>query len=262
MREAGDKNKTAEIEPQQAADVAQETVDNLQLQTELEALDQTRSHLIANLVHDLRTPLVSIRGYTKMILEDRAGTINTTQREYLSIVAENTNRVIQLLSNLVRLTSNEPLRFQVFDARELSKEALGFVKARLVGQSVRISERVTKEPLLVLGDKQKLTEVFTNLLYNAVKFTDAGGEVGIHLGATGKGEVSATISDTGVGIPQEILSTLLHRGASADGSASTRGSFSVGLSVVQDIIRLHGGHLSVSSKTGEGVTFLITLPAV
>jgi two-component system phosphate regulon sensor histidine kinase PhoR len=252
-----------ELESSSASIAEEMQLESLQTRVDADALDQTRSQLIANLVHDLRTPLVSIRGYTKMILEERAGTINSTQREYLTIVTENTNRLVQMLNSLLQLATTQPLHFETLDMRSLWQAALAVVRPHAQQKSVKVIERIPAEPLVILGDKQKLMEVFTNLLSNAVKFTDQGGEVALELSGKNEGEATVTISDTGVGIPAELVEKFVERMSPPDGSSATiRESLGVGLSVVHDIIRLHGGRLSVSSKAEEGVTVFITLPAL
>ena len=214
---------------------------------EAEPLDETRSGLIANLAHDLRTPFVSIRGYTKMMLEERAGPINSTQREYLTIVAENTNRVIQLLNDLLQLATKQPLRLEPFDVCSLWGEVLGLVRPSALGKSIRIMERIPAEPLVILGNRQKLMEVFAELLSNAVKFTDQGGEIIVEVSNNNPGDTTVKISGTG------------QSEASTPGSHDNLGT---GLSAIHDVIQSHGGRISVSNKTGEGVAFLITLPAL
>jgi signal transduction histidine kinase len=236
---------------------------SLQVKTATDSIGETRSHLMANLLHDLRTPLVSIRGYTKMILEGRAGPINKTQQEYLSIVTENTNRVIQLLNLVVQITNTQDLRFEAFDLRDLCSESISMPGVRAAAKSVKITQRIPAQPLLVLGDRQKLKDVLADLMLNAVKFSDPGGEVVIELSGRSEGEVTIIISDTGVGIPAELFDRLLTRMSQPEtGSCNPRDSLALGLSVVHDLIRMHGGQISVCSKPGEGVTFLITLPAL
>ena len=251
MPQAGEPSCMANIESQpttlSAAEGKKGPLDSGQPNREAEPLDQTRSDLIANLAHDLRTPFVSIRGYTKMMLEERAGPINSTQREYLTIVAENTNRVIQLLNDLLQLATKQPLRLEPFDVCDLWREILGLRRPRALGKSIRIMELVPAEPLVILGDRQKLMEVFAELLSNAVKITDQGGEIIVEVSNSNPDDITVKISGTG------------QSETSKPGSHDNLGT---GLSVVHDVIQSHGGRISVSSKTGEGIAFLITLPAL
>ena len=148
----------------------------------------------------------------------------------------------------------------MFDARELWRNILEVLRPIALEKSIRVTERIPDAPLMVFGDKQELREVFTNLVFNSVKFTDRGGEIIVEL-AGKAGEATMMISDTGVGIPAEVLDQSFSATPQAEASPSSiRDSLRVGLLVVQDIIRLHGGQISVSSRNGGGVTFLITLP--
>lgn len=226
-----------------------------------EAGEQARSQLISNLVHDLRTPLVSIRGYTKMILDERAGTINSTQREYLTIVSENTNRLVQMLNSLMQAAATHSLRFETVDLRTVWQELLAAVRLRAQERSITLTEQITAEPLFVVGDKQKLAEVFLNLLSNSIKFSGPGGAVDVQLFSR-DGEATVSISDMGVGIPAELLQKFLSRAVQSEINGSPREALGVGLSLLRDLIRLHGGQVAVSSKDGEGVSFVITLPSI
>jgi signal transduction histidine kinase len=231
--------------------------------SELEAVAQTRSQLLAKIPHELRTPLVAIRGYTKMILDERAGPINSTQREYLTIVSENSNRLVSLInwiSNLVQLTG-EKLRLEFVDLRELWREARRTIQAAATESSIKITEKIPSEPFTVLGDREKLAQVFNILVQNAVKFTDRDGEISVEFSGGPEEERTVRISDTGVGIPPELLGKIFERHHPAE-SQPQRGNDAAGMgfSIVHDIIRLHGGKIAVNSKVGEGSSFVFTMP--
>jgi len=265
MRERAEPDRTTNMESQSSVPsvaVGEEVrIDSGQAKNKAELPDQARSQLIANLVHDLRTPLVAIRGYTKMILENRAGPINELQREYLTIAAENTNRIIELLNQLAQITRAQPLHFEAFDARDLWRETLKWMRLRVPGKAAKITERISPVPLVVFGDKQKLTEVLTDFLLRAIQFTDPAGEIVVELSGSDEGDVALTISDTGAGIPAEIASKVVSEPVQPDHSMSSdRESLGAGLSLVQDLLRLHGGQISMSSNPGEGVRLLIALP--
>lgn len=235
----------------------------LQAKNELEAIVEIKSHLVANLVHELRTPLVAVRGYTKMILEGRAGQINSTQRDYLTIVAENANRLVNLINNLVNFTASQQLRLQALDLRGLGLDSLRRIRPLAMQKAVRIKVNIAAEPFTIMGDKEKLAQVFDDLLMNAVKFTDGGGEIVVEFSRGDEDEVSVKVSDTGVGIPPGLLDKIFDRYSQADRPAARgKDRLVAGLSSVHDIIRLHGGRISVASKVGEGSTFIFTLPAI
>ena len=235
----------------------------VQATSELEAVAQTRSELLAKIPHELRAPLVAIRGYTKMILDERAGPVNNTQREYLTIVSENSNRLVSLInwiSNLVQLTG-EKLRLEYVDLRELWREARGGIQAAAAERAIKIIEKIPSEPVTVLGDREKLAQVFNTLLQNAVKFTDRDGEISVEFSGGPEEDRTVRISDTGVGIPQELLDKIFDRYHQTDSQQQRNNDAAgTGFSIVHDIIRLHGGKIVVTSKVGEGSSFVFTLP--
>jgi signal transduction histidine kinase len=198
-----------------------------------------------------------------MVLDERAGPINSTQREYLTIVSENSNRLVSLInwiSNLVQLTG-ERLRLEFVDLRELWRESRRTIQATATERSIKIVEKIPSEPFTVLGDREKLAQVFNTLLQNAVKFTDPGGEISVEFSGAPEDNRTVRISDTGVGIPPELLEKIFDRYHATD-NPPQRGQDTAGMgfSLVHDIIRLHGGKIVVTSKVGEGSSFVFTLP--
>jgi len=236
----------------------------IQAKNELEAIVEIKSHLISNLAHEFRTPLVAVRGYTRMLLEERAGNINPTQREYLSTVADNATRLVNLLNNLLHYTASRELRPQALDLRSLGLAALQRIRPLAVEKGIRIKVHISPEEFMIVGDKVKLAQVFDDLLSNALKFTNRGGEIAVDFARQGGDEVTVKVSDTGVTIPPGLLDKIAGRRARAeqrpDGGAGE--GTATHLSSVHDIIRLHGGRISVTAKVGEGTSFVFTLPAL
>ncbi len=262
-----EKNGEVDRLAQRTAELEQNVAELMRARSELEAVVQMKSHLLSNVAHELRTPLVAIRGYVNMILDGRAGQINSTQREYLTIVAQNTNRLVNLISNLLHFsrfsTTSGRLFLECFDMRELCEESLRLIRPRAIEKSIKVIEKIPPEPFTVTGDREKLAQVFNNLLSNAVKFTDSGGQIAVEFWRGREDEVTVKVSDTGVGIPPELLDKIFDRYYQADLSPSHNcDGVGIGLSIVHDIIRLHGGRISVVSKVGEGSTFVFTLPTI
>lgn len=262
-----EKSGEADRLARRTAELEQTVAELMQARNELESIVQMKSHLLSNVAHELRTPLVAIRGYVNMILDGRAGQINSTQREYLAIVAQNTTRLVNLISNLLHFSrfsaTSGRLFLECFDMRELCEESLRLIRPRAIEKSIKIIEKIPPEPFTVTGDREKLAQVFNNLLSNAVKFTDSGGQIAVEFWRGREDEVTVKVSDTGVGIPPELLDKIFDRYYQADLSPSRNcDGVGIGLSIVHDIIRLHGGRISVASKVGEGSTFVFTLPTI
>jgi signal transduction histidine kinase len=223
---------------------------------------QMKSHLLSNMSHELRTPLVAIRGYTKMILEGRAGDLNGTQREYLTIVAENVNRLVALTGNLSRLTARQQLTPESFDICALLRECVSLIRMGAAEKKIALSCGIPTTSFSMIGDREKLGQVLYSLLLNAVKYTDQGGEIGVEFRSGSGGEATINVSDTGAGIPPELLRKLFDSCAQGRQHVTAPNGITVGLSMVHDIVYLHGGRISVTSRTGQGSTFSITLPVL
>ena len=217
--------------------------------------------MIAGLIHDVRTPLVAVRGYAKMMLEERAGTLTSTQREYLTIMLENTNRTIPLLKELSDLTSEPPLAFEPISIRDLWQDSLQNWKSGAVAKSIQIQEKGLSKSMVVRGNRHMLREAFEVLLSNAVKFTDPGGEIIVEFCGVEGEPVEVRISDIRAGVAWEPLRDTSNDSKSGGLSAPSRWETDAGLSLVRDIIQLHGGKISVSSQSRGVSTLIITLPA-
>jgi signal transduction histidine kinase len=255
--------KGAEPKPhmQRIADLEQTVAELMRSKDDLEAVVQMESHMLSHVAHELRTPLVAIRGYTKMILDGSAGEINNTQREYLTIVSENTTRLVDLISTLLRVSGSPQIRGESFDIRALWQDCARLITSCAREKSLKITEEIPPEPLIVTGDRRKLRQVLDSLLSNAVKFTDENGTVSVAF-SRNQDEVRVKVSDTGAGIPQEVLDTIFERYHRGEPALSRACSFAgISLSAAREIIRLHGGRISVASRVGEGSTFVFSLPA-
>jgi signal transduction histidine kinase len=223
--------------------------------------DRVLFHMIAGLIHDVRTPLVAVRGYAKMMLEERAGTLTSTQREYLNIMIENTNRTIPLLKELSELTSVSPLAFEPIGIRDLWQDSIQCWKSRALAKSIQINEKVPSKPPVIRGNRHMLREAFEVLVSRAVKLAEPGGEIVIEFCA-GEGEqVEVRISGFNAGVDSELLRGTSNERKPGGPSAQSPWETDAELSLVRDIIQLHGGQISGTSQD-RGVSMLIlTLPA-
>lgn len=231
----------------------------------LEASVQMRSHLQHNTAHELRTPLAAIRGYARMILDGRAGEINNTQREYLSVVTENTNRLINLVSwmSYVAELGSQHLRLSTFDLRDVWAECVKANQKVLTEKSISVKEQIPNESFDIIGDREKLFYVFNHLIAAAVKFTNSEGCIVAEFSHGRDREVTVKMSDTGADIPAEMLNKIFNRSFSAIPAQPADADFTTfSLSGVYDIVGMHGGRMFMNSKAGEGSTLLFTLPDV
>lgn len=233
---------------------------------ELKTIDQLKNNLIANLGHELRSPLVAARGYTEMIAEGMSGPVTEKQARQLKICLQNLDRLLGLISGLLDFSRLETGKIQLqlrdFDLTRLARGTADLLQPHLAAVKVRLAAELEKTPVPVRGDRTKLEQVLVNLLTNAIKFTPEGGQVTLRIGKSADGKhAEARVSDTGIGIPAAEQGRIFDLFYQVDSSPERRfGGTGLGLSLCREIIRLHHGELTVASASGRGTTFAFTLP--
>jgi PAS domain S-box-containing protein len=235
------------------------------LNSELRSLDEMKSNLLANVSHELHTPLVSIKGYTEMILKRKLGPLTPEQERGLAVAQKNIDRLIELIDNLLsfaRLETGETqLRVEDIPLFQLVDEAVDLVSERIRRRNLSVTTQYDSDDLSVRGDRVKLGQVFTNLLTNAVKFNRDGGRIAIAARRGRGGFVDIEVADTGIGIPPEEHEKIFERFYQVESGPKRRyEGTGIGLAIVRDILRLHGGHIRVQSTPGQGSTFQFSLP--
>jgi signal transduction histidine kinase len=233
---------------------------------DLKTLLEIRAHLQSNVAHELRTPLAAVRGYSRMILDGRAGQTNDTQKEYLRVVGDNTSRLIQLVSWMTRILemSAQDFEMSVFDLRDVWAGCANRWKMAAAGKSLKLTEQIPDESFEVVGDRRKLARAFDHLLGGSMKFSTADSNILIQFSHGREREIAVKVADSGAIVPPQFLTRIFDRSFSSVPMplAETPESTELGLSDVYDTIGIHGGRFFVNSKTGQGMTFLFTLPAI
>jgi len=236
------------------------------LNHELRALVEMKTNLLATVSHELQTPLVSIRGYTEMILRERLGAINEEQRKGLQLSLQNIDRLISMIDSLLTFatsqTSAEKLAISEFRLSDLVEETAGLLREQAARRGIQLEVVEERPGLRVQADRDQIHRVFVNLLSNGIKYNREGGSVVVRVGRGRPGFVRVRVEDTGVGIPQEERERIFdrgHRGTPAE--LTGRAGHGIGLAVVRDILRMHGGSIHVSSTVGRGTSFEFSLSA-
>jgi signal transduction histidine kinase len=232
----------------------------------LRALDRTRQDLVAAVSHELRTPLTSITGYLELLGDEEAGPMNDEQQRLVAIVERNATRLLDLIEEILTLSSIESGSFRLDLAPTDLADVLASVREAMlpaaVGRGVRFIAEVDGDLPLVNVDTGQVERVLLNLVSNAVKFTPAGGRV--TLGARRRGaSVELVVDDTGMGIPageQERLFSPFFRASTAR-AQQVQGT-GLGLAIVHTIVERHGGSVALSSTEGAGTTVRVLLPAL
>ncbi len=244
------------------ADLKERATKLEQAYQELQKIDKLKDELVQNVSHELRTPLTFIKGYVELILETDMGPLTDGQREGLTIVADKTNALSRLVSDIIYLQQieRESLRLSPQDMREMSRMALQSCEIAALNAGITLRLEAPAELPAILIDRDRINQVFDNLLGNAIKFSPRGGTITIHVENLGE-MVLLSVSDMGVGIPADKLEKVFDRFYQVDGSATRRfGGAGLGLAIVRRIIEAHGGRIWVESEMGQGSSFKFTLP--
>lgn len=222
-----------------------------------------KSHFLANVNHELRTPLSAILSYGGMLLNETAGQISKVQKENLDDLLRNAERLLKLIDSLLDFTMIEAgkldIRVEPVDLQAILRGAILAVESKLNGKAVRVVCEVAADLPALNSDRDKITQIILNLLDNAAKFT-ARGEIRIAV-ALQHGVLKLEVSDTGIGIPEHDLKRIFdefYRARSAPGN-QYRG-VGLGLAIVKRLVELLGGTVAVVSQTNVGSTFTVTLP--
>jgi PAS domain S-box-containing protein len=235
------------------------------LNKELRTLDQMKTNLLANVTHELQTPLVSVRGYTEMILKERLGAINEEQRKGLALSLKNIDRLISMIDSLLALVrmgrEAAELRISAFRLGDLVEEAMEMLREKAEARRIRPTVLFEDPGIVVNADREKILQVFVNVVSNAVKFNREGGEIRVEVRKEKPGFTAVQVKDTGIGIPEEDLERVFDRfyRVGAD-TGPTREGTGLGLSIVRNLLRLHGCSIRAESQVGRGTTFTFTLP--
>ena len=231
---------------------------------EAEAANLLRDNFMATVSHELRTPLNSIIGWARMM---RDGDLDEArQAKAVGTIIKNSEtqkRLIEDLLDVTRIMSGKlELEIESVDPAEIINHSAESVRpaAELKKIALGCSIAPGVYGIKIKGDKNRLIQIFTNLLTNAVKFTPEGGKVDIDA-ETARGNLIVKVIDNGIGISREFLPQVFERFRQVPGRGGTNGGLGLGLAIVQNLAELHGGSVSVKSAgEGEGSTFIVSLP--
>ena len=233
-------------------------------QRKLEEINGQKDKLMSVLSHDLRSPFSSILGFCEILLNEGEELSSAERKEFLTYIKESAEQQLALVNRLLdwsRLeTGRIKLNIKEVDLRDVVRTSvnslLGIAKQKNVTMYSNVSPGAT-----IRGDEQLLSQVFNNLLGNALKFTPANGVIAVELAGEKDGMSVLRVSDTGTGIPQEDLTKLfkIEEKYSRPGLAGEQGT-GLGLSVVHEIVQKHSGTITVESEVGKGTTFVLAFP--
>lgn len=235
--------------------------------TKQKELDRLKSNFVANVTHELRTPLIAVQKSISLLLNKTTGQISETQEEFLTIAARNLKKLGVLIDDLLDLSKLEAgkmaLKREDVFIENVIDEAVESLNTWARTKSIAIKKQIQKEVPCLNIDSSRIGQVLNNLIGNAIKFTPEGGDIIVEatLGKNSN-EVRVTVSDTGVGIEKEDLPKVFDKFYQAGGERSMTdiSGTGVGLSIVKEIVELHGGKVWAESDKGRETKFIFTLP--
>ena len=225
----------------------------------LKELDKLKINFLNVAYHEMRSPLGPILASASLLEQ---GYLTAKQKRLVFIIEQSVKQLEQSINRLLELTRIDAgqveLRLNVVSIPEIVKNVLGYLKpladAKKQSITIDVPERTEIE-----GDEQKITAIFDNLVSNAIKYTGKNGRIDIKVADRGE-DIVVSIADTGIGIPEEQLSMVFERFFMADTSLSRKGGLGLGLSIVHEYVKLHGGKVWATSELRKGSNFFFTVP--
>jgi len=239
---------------------------------ELKRIDEIKSEFVSVASHELRTPLAAIKNAIQLILKGKTGEINEAQEKFLSMADRNINRLTNILNNLLNLSRIESgkiqMKFENFELKKLIELTASSLKPQADEKSVLITFEAPEHLPEVYGDQEKIEQILTNLIGNAIKFTPERGQILLTARPCSKDQnnehgdkIAVAVKDSGIGIPREHLEAIFEKFHQVEGSLhrSISGT-GLGLAITKGLVEAHQGKIWVESEVGKGSTFIFTLP--
>ncbi len=233
---------------------------------EMERALRLKDEFLANMSHELRTPLNAILGISESLEEQVIGPLNDKQQHYIRTVSESGRHLLALINDILDISKIGAGRMELslheVPVETLVQSSLRLVKEQMQKKKLNFSSNLDCQIQTVLADERRLKQVLVNLLSNAVKFTPENGQIGLDIsGDRENSQVTFTVWDTGIGIDLEDLPRLFQPFVQLDAGLDREyAGTGLGLALVAEIVRLHGGRVGVQSQRGEGSRFFVILP--
>jgi len=230
--------------------------------TEHVRLDNMRKEFVADVSHELKTPITSIMGYADTLLEGEYD--KETQKEFLGVIASEARRMARLVTDLLELSridnNKKKVKKEIFDLGELAKQCQNKLAIEIKKKSHNVECFVTADVPPVYADKDDIERVILNILTNSIKYTPDNGKIKIYVGFV-YNDAYIKIIDNGIGIPEEDLNRIFERFYRVDKSRTRElGGTGLGLSIAKEILDKNGGSIDIKSKVNEGTEVVIKIP--
>jgi signal transduction histidine kinase len=245
-------------------------IENVLLHQAVEEAGESSWQFMDFVAHELKQPMTAIQGYAKMLVMGIGGELADTQRQFAQVINANADRMGRLINNLLEASRLEAgritLQLAPLDVRELIEEAIAAARSEIETRQQTLAVEIPPGLPPVMGDRDRLLQILSNLISNAYKYTPEGGSIRITAETLSGPEVPArylavSISDSGIGLSDHELSQVGERFFRAEQElVRAQPGSGLGVYIVRQLITLHGGHLTIRSEPDEGSTFRFTLP--
>ena len=237
-----------------------------ELLSRAEAADRAKSEFLANMSHEIRTPMNGVLGMAELLAKTN---LDTRQKTFIDIIVKSGNALLTIINDILDFSKIDAgqmkLRKAAFDITEAVEDVATLLSSHAAEKNIELLVRAAPDlPAAVIGDAGRFRQIVTNLVGNAVKFTERGHvfvDVGFETVAGGEIMASIRIEDTGIGIPGEKLSSVFDKFSQVDASSTRRHEGTgLGLAITAGLVDLFGGYLNVDSEWGKGSVFTVNLP--
>ena len=239
--------------------------EQLETADRLREVDHLKNEFLASMSHELRTPLNSIIGFADVLLEGIDGELNDRMIEDVTMIRDGGRHLRNLIGDILDMSKIEAgmmdLNYSTLDLRRIGEEVMNQIAVLIAHKDVELRLEVDETIDTIEADRTRLTQIFTNLLSNAAKFTDKG-SITLSMERTNNNFARISIIDTGIGIKKEDLQMVFERFRQVGGMINQTGGTGLGLPITKNLIELHGGEIWVDSIYDVGTTFTFTIPLV
>jgi signal transduction histidine kinase len=236
-----------------------------QVRAQLLTTSRHKSAFLANMSHELRTPLNAVIGFSDLLHGEAVGTLTARQKEYVDDIRIAARHLLAIINDVLDLAKLEAGQMSINPGivvmADVVAQALASIQSEAASRLIRLEASIAPEVELVVADEHRLGQVLTNLISNAVKFTDDGGEVSVAISWVDDG-VRIQVRDTGIGIvddQRDRIFEAFHQGTHVLANRVPEGA-GLGLALARSLVQLHGGRISADSQPGAGSTFTVHLP--
>ncbi len=231
--------------------------------TDIKRLENMRSDFVANVSHELKTPITSVKGFSETLLSGEV-TDKETERSFLQIIYDESERIDRLIRDLLHLSRIEnkvsPLNIKDVDLVRLIHGITNTMTKAISEKNLEVTLPPSTEAVIIEGDPDRLNQILLNLIANAITYTGEGGKIEVSIEITSL-DVRISVSDTGIGIPEEYIPRVFERFYRVDKARSRNsGGTGLGLAIVKHLVDSHKGQIELESVEGEGTTFTVIFP--